>query len=197
MEIKQFHFGPRRWVKNLWNYIEIAPQILIICNIISEMQPDFYQDVWYFRFQSLNALFMWARAIHMLKFNKSIGYLIYSMDSVMQDMKTFLFVLCLAIIGFALSFFSMSRSLAYKPGDDGFAPYLNAPIDALKFSYKSALGDFDTDDFDEWNWIIFLFASILEVVVMLNLLIAIISATFERVASQEFLYTYKELAAMI
>ena len=44
-----------------------------------------------------------------------------------------------------------------------------------------SLGDFNTDDFDLKDWFLFVLASVLLQIVMLNLLIAILSDTYERV----------------
>jgi len=88
---------------------------------------------------------MWARGMHMLKVNKTIGYLIYSLDCVVSDMKPFLLVLSFAIIGFAFTFYNMSRSLELDINNTGLSPYLRTPLDALKFSYLAAIDGVDTD----------------------------------------------------
>ena len=50
-----------------------------------------------------------------------------------------------------------------------------------------SLGDFSTDDFDFKDWFLFIFATVLLQIVMLNLLIAILSDTYDKVmdASEE------------
>ena len=142
---------------------------------------------------------MWIRALNQLKAVKSIGYLIFSIKEVLVDMKEFFFVLLISILGFAQAFYSISRSLPYNHSelDETFTPYLLSQLQALKFSYLAAMGDWDTDSLDNWSWVIFIFASVMQVVVMLNLLIAIISATFERVVSKGVLYSYKEITSMV
>lgn len=58
------------------------------------------------------------------------------------------------------------------------------------------LGDFATDEFGEIAvplvWIFFLFATIFDLIVMLNLLIAIISESYERIASASEQAAYQE-----
>lgn len=53
----------------------------------------------------------------------------------------------------------------------------------IKYSYLLTLGEFNIDDFDNFCWIFFTFATVTNLIVMLNLLIAIISETFGRVVS--------------
>jgi hypothetical protein len=63
--------------------------------------------------------------------------------------------------------------------------YASSLIDANLKIYELILGNFDTKDFTDNNlllmWIFFFAASVFLVIVMLNLLIAIISDTFDRV----------------
>ena len=60
-----------------------------------------------------------------------------------------------------------------------------------------AYGDFDTEEMKDAVWIVFLGATVLLPLLMLNLLIAIISDTFERVYSNRVASDYKEKAAIV
>jgi hypothetical protein len=60
-----------------------------------------------------------------------------------------------------------------------------------------AIGEFGLDDMDFFTWLIFFFSSIIEVIVLLNLLIAIISESFAKIQSQSTVYTYRERAKTI
>lgn len=55
---------------------------------------------------------------------------------------------------------------------------------AALYSYRMLLGDFDTTEFGDevvpLVWVLFLLCTIFEMIVMLNLLIAIISDTYSR-----------------
>ena len=72
-------------------------------------------------------------------------------------------------------------------------------MDALKISYDIALGLYgDINNFTTLAGdMFFLFATIIEVIVLLNVLIAIVSNSYQRVADDEIIYTYKERAAMV
>jgi len=52
------------------------------------------------------------------------------------------------------------------------------PLSALKFSYEMALGAYDPSEFDSFQYSTFVLASIVEIIVMLNVLIAIVSNSF-------------------
>ena len=67
--------------------------------------------------------------------------------------------------------------------------------------YELLLGNFETDDFGSTNllmmWVYFITSSIFLIIVMLNLLIAIISDTFERVQGSRNERMYGEFAELI
>ena len=61
-------------------------------------------------------------------------------------------------------------------------------MSGIGYVYRLALGDFSVDDFDStatlYLWIIFLFCTVLNLVIMMNLLIAIISESFAAINSE-------------
>jgi hypothetical protein len=65
-----------------------------------------------------------------------------------------------------------------------------------------ALGEFNYDDYDDSGngtlaWVIFLVSTLLNCVVMLNLLIAIVSETFAAVLNEKIENSYREKASII
>ena len=186
--------GAMSYFKNPWNYVEFMPLVLIIINV-ENSQAKQYLDLEFFRVQALAALLMWGKFLYFLRSFEQTGYLIRSLIEVTKDMWVFLIVLAVAIIGYADAFSSISNSLLYT---NDFEPFIEGGFsDALAFSYNLMLGDWDTGNFDWFSWMLFITASMLEMVIMLNLLIAIISATFERVTAEQISYTYSERVSLI
>lgn len=54
----------------------------------------------------------------------------------------------------------------------------SSPLEAIRLSYHMAMGDFDTSTYDVFTWSCFFVASIIEIIIMMNLLIAIVGDTF-------------------
>jgi len=52
----------------------------------------------------------------------------------------------------------------------------------LRSSYNLLLGDFDIGSYNDTQWILFIIGSMLLLVVMLNLLISIISESFDKIS---------------
>ena len=66
------------------------------------------------------------------------------------------------------------------------------------YSYLTALGIQELNDSNEsYHYFIYLFSTLLNLVVMLNLLIAIISDTYARVASTQEEFAFKEKCGVI
>ena len=103
----------------------------------------------------------------------------------------FAFLLAMLIIAFASSFFILARNNSH---DETF-------IEAVMGSYQLMLGDFDTSDFGQVGFTliygIFFIASMMLIVVMINLLIAIISDTFAVVQEQKDRKMYQEFTQLI
>lgn len=59
------------------------------------------------------------------------------------------------------------------------------------------MGDFDTTDYDWAQWTIFILASAINPIIMLNLLIAIMSDTYDKVQESVEVADNKELSEMI
>ena len=71
---------------------------------------------------------------------------------------------------------------------------------SLQSSFLIALGDFGNIDlahYREIDWVIFVLCCVFNIIVLLNLLIAIISETYTRIADQSIQNSYKEKAIQI
>lgn len=97
-------------------------------------------------------------------------------------------VLLLAFIGFGNTFYILALNVGYDGLEKGSDPELftgNNFLMALIYSYKTGLGDFSTDDYkgdSAWLiWLVFLLSTILIQIILLNLLIAIMGDTFDKV----------------
>ena len=139
---------------------------------------------------------MWLKILYILRIFKETGYLIRAIVEVIFDMRIFLLILFLTAITFGDSFLKLS--MGNEPGDSQFIS--NFPL-AIMYGYRMILGDFDTSAFGDvavpLAWTFFILCTILDMIVMLNLLIAIISDTYARVASNAEQASYQEMAKLI
>ena len=103
-----------------------------------------------------------------------IGYLVRMINTVLWDMRVFLFILFIIYFSFGEAFLRISE--ASTPESSFIINYGHA----LVYTFRLSLGDTSTDTFNDVEqygtvWIIFVLCSLYTEVMMLNLLIAIIS----------------------
>ena len=114
---------------------------------------------------------------------------------VLNDIQTFAIVTIFSLLMFSGTFYILDQNNAKTD------IYLPTYLNSVKHTYELMLGQFDTTNFGPvGNWVVyfvFIMASLLLIVVMLNLLIAIISDTYAGVDSQKERMMYKEFAQLI
>ena len=143
-----------------------------------------FQRIRYDMLHTMNAftaLTMWLKFLYFLRIFKATGYLIRMIVDVIYDMRVFFLVLMIVIVAFADSFFSLSSAQAEENRFAG-----ENFLQAIIYSYRTGLGDFVADVYNQSIqavsiWIIFILASILVLIVLMNLLIAIISESFNEI----------------
>ena len=113
---------------------------------------------------------------------------------IVNDMKNFMIVLFIGIIGFTGGFYILQKGLGFTENDKGEKELVRfageTPFKAFIYTYRMVLGDFQLDNFNDYEenlpieyyliWIIFIVGSLFLVIVLLNLLIAIMGDTFGR-----------------
>ena len=65
----------------------------------------------------------------------------------------------------------------------------------LKATFKVSLGEFDDlnlEDYNNQDWLVFFFCCIFNIIVLLNLLIAIISETYDKISKTSLQTAYRE-----
>lgn len=151
---------------------------------------------WYM--QAVAAVLMWLKFTNFLRAFSATGYLIRMIYEVITDMIAFMIVLALSCVALADAYFSVTNA-EREEGALSFAKFQNA----FKFMYLQTLGEFYAPDemgMEDWSpalWILFFISSMVNLIVMLNLLIAVISETYSRVNEKKNEYDYKEKIALV
>ncbi|CDW71666.1 wd-40 repeat protein [Stylonychia lemnae] len=197
-ELKQLQSGSD-YFTDLWNYIDIIPPIGIYVFVVSAVLNDYgiqYGEDLERSIQSIVTFFMWFKFLYFLRIYKRTGYLIRMIFEVISDMRYFFIVLLITIVAFGDSFLKIANA-----NQDTEKRFTTGFIDSIIFTYKMILGDFETDKFGDvavsLAMTLFLLCTIFNMIVMLNLLIAIISESFARVNGMAEQAVYQEMASMI
>lgn len=139
------------------------------------------------------SLFIWLKLLYFMRIFESTGYLIRIIIQVCIDMRHFLFVLLLTFIAFGESI----QSISDEHSEEGFTGYLGG----IGYVYRMVLGDFSVDDFEGFATLylslMFILCTVLNMIIMMNLLIAIISESFANINSVSKQANYRERAKII
>lgn len=96
-------------------------------------------------------------------------------------MRHFLLIMLLTIIAFGDAMRSISTS------EEEANQFIPNYFHAFTYTYRMILGDFSSDDFGQvarpYMWILFILCTVFNMIIMLNLLIAIISESFAKINS--------------
>ncbi|CDW88225.1 UNKNOWN [Stylonychia lemnae] len=197
-EIRQIYNIGLQYLYSVWNYIDLlAPTGVAILHGFQfaqyngvEIDVDLNRCV-----LAISTFLMWLKFLSSLRIFKQTGYLIRMIVEVIYDMGIFLFVLLITVAAFGDSFLRISW------GNVEENQFTSSFVYAVLFAYSMILGGYDTSVFGEVAvplvWIFWILCTILDMIVMLNLLIAIISSTFDRVNENQEQASYQEMASLI
>ena len=124
---------------------------------------------------------MWTKFLYFFRIYKSTGYLIRMLIQVAIDMQVFLLVMIIIICGIANSFVVLSVGSTNNSDFVGSGSFFAE----FEYVYRIILGDFDTSVFTDsvqplMAWFLFFIATLMIMIIMLNLLISIIGETFSQ-----------------
>ena len=181
--------GPLAYFSDFWNLIDTLRAFLMI---------TYSALVWVNHFEvkagrndkerymlAVLVFISWTRGITYFRINAATRYLIKLLFQVCLDIVPFLVILFYSTVAFGLIF----RSFDSEVNSD-FFPYLTE-------SYNILIGNWKNPTEPKFFSLVLLLATLLNPVVSLNLLIAILSDTFETVKKDEVVADSQELASMI
>ena len=138
------------------------------------------------------------RGITYFRVNSKTRYLINLIFQVCIDVVTFFIVFIYAIIGLFIAFYTvLSGELDKNTEKDSFKPTIDL-FDVFTNSAMISLGSWDPSFFHEnLSALILFLATMINPIIMLNLVVSILSDTFEKVQLDQEIFDRKELVEMI
>ncbi|CDW76646.1 UNKNOWN [Stylonychia lemnae] len=197
-EMRQIYNIGLQYLYSVWNYIDLltpAGVVVLHCFQFAEFKEMEVDQVLNRCVLAIVTFLMWLKFLSTLRIFKNTGYLIRMIVEVIYDMGIFLFVLLITVAAFGDSFLRISWG---NEVENQFTPSF---VYAILFAYSMILGGYDTEAFGDVAvplvWVFWVLCTILDMIVMLNLLIAIISSTFDRVNQNQEQASYQEMASLI
>ena len=188
-----------RYFNSVTRLFNIITPVLIIINVWREDRE--VTNFW--TIQTWAAISIWFRFLLYLRTINTFSWLIRMITQCLIDMVTFAFVLLIGVMAFSDAFKSIEKKLQIRGklpatdfGEDpsAYDRYLKQYVNSWQKSYRTMLGDFDpnVEFYEENDWVVFFICTIFNIILLLNLLIAIISQTFENISETALETGYKE-----
>lgn len=187
-ELSYLASSKAKYFQDPWNYIDITRifafliyAVLIWVNVL----PD--ED----GFLAALILISWVRGVAYFRIFKQTRYLINLLITSCRDIAAFLVILFYSTISFALIFYAL---LPYKDENgntiDDFFVY------ATSF-YDLNLGNSNVEGFGKLEWGFYVLVTILNPIIMINLLISILGDTYGTASENESVNDARELIKLI
>ncbi|CAG9329646.1 unnamed protein product [Blepharisma stoltei] len=168
-----------------WNYLDII-RILMTITYAVLLWNDFEYGM--NEFLGILTFVSWARGTTFFRIFSRTRYLINLIREVFQDIFFFLVILFYSTIAFSL----ISYVLYSVPvNDDTY--YFHS----LTLAYEANIGDYDTSDYGKYYWLYFFAYTIINPLIMLNLIINLMGNTFDKVQEGKVIADSLELIEML
>jgi len=175
-EMLLIYYATGFFITNAWNLVETVKILLLFIYLI-------WREPTKGVILPIAVVLAWIRGIGYFRLFKPTRYLIRLLIEVVKDMGPFLVILSGAVFIFSVVFFATSDTVDFS--------------DSLLNSYLLAYGEFDTANYSDYQKFIFVLASIFNALVLLNMIIAIMGDTYDRVTDMMEIADQKEFATLI
>lgn len=179
-EVSQIITDPIDYWKDMWNILDQLRGISFSVYAIMVWGGTDSNDV-----LLTVIIFSWTRGISYFRMFVGTRYMVRLLTEVLKDMKVFMVILVYSTLAFTYILYIRNMEIS-------FADYLIA-------SYKLDLGDFVTDNetMRIFDWVIFFLVTVINPLIMLNLLISIMGDTYGKVKDSNDIANFQELTEMI
>lgn len=181
-EFYQIYSGGVKYFADVWNYIDLMRSSLFFLYAILiwigyfETNPDFL---------ALVILVTWIRGVTYFRIFGPTRYLINLLFEVFSDIRAFLIIYFYTIVAFSFVFYSINT--------DNTIDYYGVLVD----TYSTSLGNPSGSLTSRIQWLFYVLITLFNFIIMLNLLISILSDTYNRVNENQTIADALELASMI
>lgn len=183
-ETMQASVGFRRYIRNFWNFMDFLRIIFIL---LLFFQESFSKDI-EILLMSYIIIVTWTKAISYFRIYQPTRYLIYMIKECAKDTIPFLVILLYLTITFAITFHNFSSTSEAVHMTFG---------EAWTHSYLLNFNSFQTDSYDNIQWVLFIIATLINPLVLMNMIIALLGNTYGRVKENAVVADLLELAEMI
>jgi len=143
---------------------------------------------------------MWIKLLYFLRLFAPTAAFIRLVIQVFKDMFVFLFIYFIVLLSYSFTFFILSYDLYQS--DPSVDPISNNLFNAFVYTHMQGLGNFNTTFFDPTKerilwYLLFLSQTLVVTIVLLQLLIAIICDTYDKVIQKREVQQLREVCGLM
>lgn len=164
-----FAGGLKFFFTDSWNVVDIAMIFFLTYYLQHQRSNDDYD---HHKLLGFTNMVSWIRGLTYMRSFESTRIFIFLVVKMIKQLKAFISVMVGGILCFSTTTFILRKD-KIAAGDGGW--------DALWSSFLLTMGEFDLDDMGPFEKAIFVIESFLMTIILLNLIIALMSDTYEEV----------------
>jgi len=200
-EALQLQRSGYRYFTDPWNWIDTLPLLFLILVGFRSTKKMFHsvpfgdskgeEDV-FVALAASTSILLQFKLLYFFRSSGSVGWLIRLVIEVVYDMRAFMVIFILTIFAFSDAFYTLIKANGYE---DALEVY-NFP-GAIYYTFMLTLGEFTLDGVDPVFKCFFSLCAVFNLIIMLNLLIAILSETHAKVTEVSDLMLSQEISTLI
>ncbi|CAG9312019.1 unnamed protein product [Blepharisma stoltei] len=166
-EFLQMYLSGRDYWGDIWNFFDMTRCSFVILYAVLVWVIGINELTNYFL--SWITLISWIRGVAFFRFFERTRYMVRLLREVLSDIESFFFLLFYSTFGFGVVFMAVQNN----PEKSFFS--------VLSWSYLIDLSSIEIESYDISDYAVFLFASVVNLIIMMNILISVIGDTYDRV----------------
>lgn len=185
-----FHHGWEYFTRG-WKIVAIVSIILnyfVMISDLAELNARDWNPV-----AAVSVFINYCRLLYFAKFFESTAYLTKMITQITLDSRYFALVFFMSVVAFANVFWIIEDKEERFTGGNIAKAFI--------YSYRTSLGDWDTDAFEEGYevliYIMWLLSTVFTLIILLNMLIAIMGDTFGKIQETALSNGFKELCVIM
>ncbi len=200
-EIIQMTFEKGSYFASFWNWIDVLRSISYISTVVLYC----IRSIHVFAVSSLLGLFTWFGTLFYMRAHRNFGAMIRMIMETISDMKFFTLILIVVAIGFCVCSYtlfavqkhqhlSLPQLQINSDSSTDQVPEATVPISQVNVFrsfvevWTGLMGNFDYNSYDRSEytlifWLVYLMFTFLVVIIMFNLLIALMTDSYERIVA--------------
>ena len=186
-----------RYISSFWNLINLLSIGLNVASISLDYQNTGESFYW-IPVSSSAMIIMWLRLFYFGRIINATSTIVRMIIEISKNMVPFLVIMFVIVLGFTNSFFVIA-TITY---DDSPRFTTNNFFLAIAWTWRNGIGDFQPADFSANRYlhlckVIWLLCTFFVMIVFLNLLIAVLSDSFDKIQETLENNLLKEMAIMM